>query len=149
MTPVMAGAPGGSAAASGGGYGSIFFFVFLFAALGTVVFGVGATTGFSLPAIRSAFGLVEDSAPSAQDAWGEVRFVDVPTRIRADRTTSSAIVGVLQPGDRVRADFEAEGWYAVFPLDADVRDMKGALGYVYAPLLKAERQGGSGSAAGT
>ncbi len=120
---------------------SIFLLVFLVAAGGTVGMGLTASDGFSLPAIRQSLGLAE-SGPAALEAWGEVRFVHKPTRIRAGRSTDSAVVGSLMPGDSVRADFVEGNWYAVFPVDATERDPERAMGFVYGPLLKPSPPGG-------
>lgn len=68
--------------------------------------------------------------------WGVIRYVHSRTNIRAARSTKSKIVGKLEAGQKVRADFLKDNWYAIFGLDDEVRDEQQALGYVYAPLLK-------------
>lgn len=42
----------------------------------------------------------------------------------------------MKAGQRVKADFLKDNWYAVFKVKETVRDESRALGYVYAPLLK-------------
>lgn len=121
----------------------MFLLVFLLASGGTVVMGLTASEGFSLPALRHSLGL-DDSEPvaTAEEERGEVLFVHKPTRIRAGRGTDTPVVGSLMPGDSVRADLVEDGWYAVFSTDAAERDPGKAIGYVYAPLLKPSPPGG-------
>lgn len=57
------------------------------------------------------------------------------SNIRAARTTNSGIKGQLRPGDRIKAGFLRNGWYAVFPLAEKERREEKALGYVHASLL--------------
>lgn len=124
---------------------SVFILVFLLAAGGTVGMGLTASDGFSLPAIRQTLGLDGPSSGRSVDAhaaWGEVRFVHSPTRIRAGRGTDTPVVGSLMPGDSVRADRVEDGWYAIFPTDAAEREPTEPIGYVYAPLLKPSPPGG-------
>jgi hypothetical protein len=122
---------------------SLFFVVFFLTALVVTFIGLSASSGFSFPSLSLAGA---DAQPGTAELWGEVRFTHGVVRIRADRSTDSAILGKLMPGDSVRADFAQAGWLAVFPVDAAIRDTKKALGYVYAPLLK-ERPPGGGSGA--
>ena len=70
----------------------------------------------------------------AQD-WGMYRYVHSKTNIRAGRSTMSPIVGSLDAGQKVKADFISDNWLAVFPVNERTRDERRALGYVYAPLL--------------
>lgn len=108
----------------------------MIAALTTTVLGMGGPLGF--PALRESLGLtVADSAGHAN--WGELRWVHVTSRIRASRTTESPVVGRLEPGDSVRADFAEAGWYAVFPASESRRAEDTAIGYVYGDLLKPDR----------
>lgn len=126
-----------------GGEFGLFLMVFLFTGLVATVIGLTATRGFSFPALRFGGSEVEPAAAT----WGELRFAHVATRIRADRSTEAAVIGRLLPGDSVRTDFAEGGWLAVFPANAARRDAKGALGYVYAPLLKQTRPAGDPGAA--
>lgn len=73
----------------------------------------------------------------AVNAWafGEVRYADRPLNVRAGRSLEAAHVKTLQPGDKVRVDFLADGWYAVFEENATERDESKALGYANARFL--------------
>jgi hypothetical protein len=113
----------------------IFLGVFVIAALTTTVLGMGGPLGF--PALRESLGLTTADS-SAQANWGEVRWVHVTSRIRASRDTKSPVIGRLEPGDSVRADFVQAGWYAVFPASANERIEETAIGYVYGDLLKTD-----------
>ena len=73
---------------------------------------------------------------SLAEGWGVIRYVHSATNVRAERTTKSKVVGVLAAGQKVRADFLSENWYAVFSTDVEERSEANALGYVFAPLLK-------------
>jgi hypothetical protein len=68
--------------------------------------------------------------------WGEIMTVSSNVNIRADRTTTSKVVGKLVAGQSVRADFYRQGWYAVFPGREAVREEGRAIGYVFGPLLE-------------
>lgn len=59
------------------------------------------------------------------------------TNIRAARSIHAKITGQLQAGDRVRADFLKDGWYAVFALNESKRVESRTRGYVYALRLTA------------
>jgi hypothetical protein len=137
---------GGTTVGRRGGELRLFFFVFLLTSMAVTLVGMTATSGFSLPALGERLGLLAEESGSAID-WGEIRFIHTTTRVRADRSTRSAIVSRLMPGDSVRADFIEAGWYAVFPIGTRERDVKQALGYVYAPLLKETRPSGVTAAA--
>lgn len=54
--------------------------------------------------------------------WGKIMYPPLKANIRAMRTTNARLTGQLQAGERIRADFLKDSWYA--------------LGYVYAPLLQ-------------
>lgn len=60
----------------------------------------------------------------------EVRYAQVTTNIRAERSTNSKIVDQLNRGEKVKFGFFKDNWCAVF------KDENTFLGYVYAPLLK-------------
>ncbi len=111
----------------------IFLGVFVVAAITTTALGLGSTMG--IDGVRASLGLVPVEQLAAAD-WGEVRWVYVTSRVRADRSTKSEVVGRLKPGTSVRVDFAGDGWYAVFPETAMVRSESHAIGYVYGELLK-------------
>jgi Bacterial SH3 domain len=113
----------------------IFLGVFMIAAITTTVLGMGGPLG--IPGLRESLGL-EPLADSAQVEWGEIRWVHAVSRIRAARSTKSAVVGRLEPGDSVRVDYAQAGWYAVFPPQAAVHGESAAVGYVFGDLLKKE-----------
>jgi len=73
------------------------------------------------------------------ESRGEIRYAickpDDVVNIRAKRISKSAIVGRLEPGQKVKVNFLKNNWYAVFKLDESRGDESSALGYVYAPLL--------------
>ena len=127
----------------------MFLGVFVVAAITTTLLGMGGPMAF--PALRETLGL--ELASGSSDSWGEIRWVHTASRIRAERTTESAVVGRLQPGDSVRVDFAGSGWFAVFPAKADKRNEDRAIGYVLGKLLKPEppaagRRSVSGGAGG-
>ncbi|MFQ5889643.1 MAG: hypothetical protein ACE5JR_06280 [Gemmatimonadota bacterium] len=136
-TPAASQAPSAAAARTGRAELRLFLAVFLLAGFSATLLGVGAPSALSLPSLRQTLGLGRPA--DAAERWGEIRYIHSSTRIRADRTTESAMVGGLQPGDSVRVDFAQAGWYAIFRADETVRDVQRALGYVYAPLLKQTR----------
>lgn len=84
-----------------------------------------------------AGGPVGASSDSACQDWGVIRYAHTTINIRQAPSTDASIVGQLQAGQSVRADFLRGEWYAVFALAQTVRDEAKALGYIYAPLLKA------------
>jgi hypothetical protein len=110
----------------------IFLGIFVVAAITTTVLGMGGPLGF--PSLRESLGL--EPIEQAVVDWGELRWVHVTSRIRSDRSTESNVVGRLEPGDSVRVDFAAAGWYAVFPTSTLDRVEDTAIGYVYGELLK-------------
>lgn len=70
----------------------------------------------------------------AQD-WGVIRYAKTKANIRANRSTNSQVVGQLKFGQKVKADFLKNNWYAVFNQHETIRDENKAIGYIYAPLL--------------
>ncbi|MFZ7124837.1 MAG: transglycosylase SLT domain-containing protein [Desulfobacterales bacterium] len=80
------------------------------------------------------------AAPSCLTAgefsWGQLRTVAIPAAILSERGLESRKVGMIQPGEWVKAAFTGNNWTAVFPKDVLDRDEDQALGYVYTPLLK-------------
>jgi hypothetical protein len=98
--------------------------------------GITATPGLSIPSIKATLGIGQTVPTATAEAWGELRFAKTRVRIRANRTTDSEIVGMLEVGETVRAHFLENGWYAVFDTDTLEEDPSAVIGYVYAPLLK-------------
>jgi len=94
-----------------------------------------ATAGQSAPA-KDALP-TQAAVPKATDDkdWGVILYVKDRTNIRADRSINSRITAKLEPGQKVKADFLDDEWYAVFDPTETKRDEKGALGYVYSPRL--------------
>ncbi|MGD1152461.1 MAG: polysaccharide biosynthesis tyrosine autokinase [Syntrophales bacterium] len=80
---------------------------------------------------------VQAQATGTQTAkdWGVILYAKDRTNIRADRSINSEVRGKLEPGQKVKADFLQDEWYAVFDPTETKRDEKGALGYVYSPRL--------------
>jgi hypothetical protein len=114
----------------------MFLLVFLVASVGTVGMGITATPGMSFLGIKATLGIGAEAPGSAMSSSGELRTVHTRVRIRADRSTDSDIVGMLEKGDAVLADQLEDDWYAVYAPDVAGRAPDEALGYVYAPLLK-------------
>lgn len=85
--------------------------------------------------------LIYTSSLIAQD-WGVIRYAQTTVNIREKRSTKSSIVSQLQSGEKVKADFLKENWYAIFSVDARNRDERKAIGFVYAPLLGPEKPTG-------
>lgn len=115
---------------------SIFLLVFIVASVGTIGMGMTATPGLSITGVRATLGLGEATPGWSEGDSGELRTVSTRVRIRADRSTSSAIVGMIEPGENVRADHLVGDWYAVFDPGASTFEADESLGFVYAPLLK-------------
>ena len=67
--------------------------------------------------------------------WGVILYAKDKTNVRAERSIDSRIRSQLQPGQKVKADFIDDDWYAVFTVNETKRDPKRTLGYVYAPRL--------------
>ena len=85
-----------------------------------------------------AFELAEASAKGrkkeakkAQPAqsFGEIRVADRQMAVRAGRDKDSEFLRLLNAGQRVRVDMQADGWFAVFAPDETVRDLSRAWGY--------------------
>jgi len=70
------------------------------------------------------------------EGWGQIMAAVGKTKIRAERTVSSRPKGSLETGQKVRADFLKNNWYAIFPPDQQERIEAGALGYVHVTRLK-------------
>ncbi len=122
-----------AASGNGGSEVRIFLGIFVVAAITTTVLGMGGP--LAIPALRETLGF-EVAARGSSDGWAEIRWVHVASRVRAERTTASEVVGRLQPGDSVRVDFAGSGWYAVFPAGSNAKREEQAIGYVFGKLLK-------------
>jgi hypothetical protein len=70
--------------------------------------------------------------PGDAQSWGTVMSVLGKTNIRANRSMKSRITGELKAGEKIRADFLKNDWYAVFNLNEKYREETKALGYVHA-----------------
>ena len=114
----------------------MFLLVFLVASVGTIGMGITATPGMSFLGVKATLGIGAEAPASSMPESGELRTVHTRVRIRADRSTQSDIVGLLEKGDAVLADQLEGDWYAVYAPDVSGREPDDALGYVYAPLLK-------------
>ncbi|MEF2146132.1 MAG: hypothetical protein V3573_11865 [Desulfovibrionaceae bacterium] len=56
--------------------------------------------------------------------------------MREAPSLKAKVLDTLRPGEQVRADFLRDGWFALFPVDATMRDEKRAMGYAKAAYLK-------------
>ncbi len=97
-------------------------------AFGTVLAGIFAPNALSIPLMRSG------SVNVATD-WGEVRVARVMSRIRAQASTTSDIVGNLATGDSVRVEPAPNGWFRVYSSDLVPRLKAKPLGFIYGTLL--------------
>lgn len=77
------------------------------------------------------------ASPTAARDWGQLMVAPEKTNIRSDRSPRAKITGQLEAGERIRADFLKNGWYAVFDSKEKRRQERRARGYVYAPRLLA------------
>jgi uncharacterized protein YgiM (DUF1202 family) len=75
------------------------------------------------------------TAVNRSSEWGTIVYPKSNTNLRANRSWSSKLKGQLKTGQPVKVDFLQDDWYAVFPVTQKQRNLKKALGYVYAPLL--------------
>ncbi len=98
----------------------------------------GKRTG-TIPMITLLFFLAALCASAnlgqASERWGTIMQPEAKTNIREKRSLDSHVRGSLMPGQKVRADFLRDDWYAVFDPEETERSEKKALGYVYAPRL--------------
>jgi len=84
---------------------------------------------FVLTSISSA------AESSANGNKSEIKYTDKVINIRQERSTMSAIVKKLQPGDKFKVGFLRKNWYAVFSSDKQPTNENEAIGYIFAPLL--------------
>lgn len=78
---------------------------------------------------------ISQEAPP-QEETGQLMYALSPTKIREARTKESKVVGKLNGGQRVKAAFLEDEWYAVFHPDETDLSEENALGYVHASRLK-------------
>lgn len=79
-------------------------------------------------------------APPKEEDFGVIRVPDRPLAVRAARNKDSEFKKLLQPGQRVRTDMQADGFYAVFAPEERVRDIKRAWGYGRDKYLLTEKE---------
>lgn len=101
---------------------------FVMSAFGTVLAGVFAPNVLSIPLMRG------EGVEVATD-WGEVRVARVTSRIRAQASTGSHVVGNLTAGDSVRVEPVPNGWFRVYAADLVPRLRAKPLGFIYGTLL--------------
>jgi len=101
---------------------------FVMSAFGTVLAGIFAPNVLSIPLMRSG------TADVVTD-WGEVRVARVMSRIRAQASTQSDVVGNLSTGDSVRVEPAPNGWFRVYASDLVPRLRAKPLGFIYGTLL--------------
>ncbi len=101
---------------------------FVVSAFGTVLTGMFAPNVLSIQLLRP------DAIESATE-WGELRVARIGSRIRAQASTRSDIVGTLSIGDSVRVEPVSNGWFRVYSPDLVPRAMARPLGFVYGTLL--------------
>jgi hypothetical protein len=101
---------------------------FVVSAFGTVLTGVFAPSALS-------FTLLNSSGAVSSAEWGEVRTVRVASRIRATASTRSEIMRTLAPGDSVRVEPVANGWYRAYSVQLVPRVKAKPLGFIYGTLL--------------
>jgi len=82
---------------------------------------------------------VDKTKPTPAD-WGKILSAKSKTNIRKERSTKTKIVGSLEAGQKIKADFLKDGWYAVFNVTENQKDEKNALGYVHAPRLSLDTE---------
>ncbi|MES9995301.1 hypothetical protein [Desulfovibrio aminophilus] len=93
------------------------------------------------PSAPTASSTSPEAAPPIQaaarhsNAWGELRSADRQLAVRAKRDPVAEHVRTLKAGEVVKVDFLHDGWFAVFPPDALVRDESRAIGYSKARFL--------------
>lgn len=71
----------------------------------------------------------EFKKPQQAQEFGEIRVPDRKLVVRAKRDKDSDFVRLLRPGQRVRVDFQEDGWFAVFDPAEKARDLSRAWGY--------------------
>lgn len=112
---------------SGGSVPLVLLF-FVVSAFGTVLTGMFAPNVLSIQLLRP------DAIESTTE-WGELRVARIGSRIRAQASTRSDIVGTLSIGDSVRVEPVSNGWFRVYSADLVPRAAARPLGFVYGTLL--------------
>lgn len=107
---------------------SLVLLFFVVSAFGTVLTGVFAPNALSFPLLNS-------SATVSTADWGEVRTVRVASRIRAKASTGSQILRTLAPGDSLRVEPVANGWFRAYSVRLVPRVKAKPLGFIYGTLL--------------
>jgi len=79
--------------------------------------------------------VIKQPEVKTSQTWGVILSAKERTNIRSERSISSRIKGKLEPGQKIKADFLKDNWYAVFDLREEQREETKAMGYIYAPLL--------------
>jgi len=102
---------------------------FVVSAFGTVLTGMFAPNALSISLFRS------DGIEFVTE-WGEMRVARIGSRIRAQASTGSEVVGTLAIGDSVRAEPVPNGWFRVYSADLVPRMRARPLGFVYGTLLE-------------
>ena len=87
-------------------------------------------------ALLGAPAIAQTLQPCEPADWGVVRYAHATLSVYAERNDDVQVTQRLQPGQCVRADFELDGWYAVFSADQTERNEALALGYVPAASLR-------------
>ena len=113
---------------SGGSVPLILLF-FVVSAFGTVLTGMFAPEALSLSLLRT-------DAVENPTEWGEVRVARIGSRIRAQASTRSDVVGTLSIGDSVRVEPVPNGWFRVYSATLVPRMRARPLGFVYGTLLE-------------
>ena len=111
-----------------GGNVPLVLLLFMVTAFGTVLTGVFAPSVLSIP-------LMQSGAVESTNEWGELRVVRMGSRIRAQASTNSEVVGSLNIGDIVRVEPVPNGWFRVYSEELVSRMKAKPLGFVYGTLL--------------
>ena len=82
-----------------------------------------------------SFPLLSSNGAVSSAEWGQVRTVRVASRIRAQASTGSEIIRTLAPGDSVRVEPVANGWYRAYSVRLVARVKAKPLGFIYGTLL--------------
>jgi|GEM_PF-988916 len=72
--------------------------------------------------------------------FGELRVADRRLAVRAERSKDSTLRKVLHSGQKVRVDFQENGWYAVFDPAEKARDLSRAWGFARDKFLLADSE---------
>lgn len=81
----------------------------------------------------------EPKQPKDSKAFGEIRVADRKLVVRSAPDKDSAFKRLLQPGQKVRVDFQEDGFYAVFAPEEKFRDLSRAWGYARDKYLVLEK----------